>query len=768
LTPKPVKVFRNQNIDLLAVGKDPDGDPLKYRFKYEKGPWDGWTDGRTRRTSFSTLGTKKLHVEVTDGPYSATAVADVIVENRPPTITLTPSKTTVTRNESVTWTAVGRDPDNDPLKYRWFNGSSGNPPLVNGTTWTTSYSELGRKTLQVGVEDSFGAGQKTSAWVDVIRNLVLYWNQSAAPANVFSINTVGTGDSSVLSVLRKANQQQLSSALKALGRKTSNTSSFVNTWLKRSTTTVGGKAVAGGTPTGSVLLRTWEVVTRSGKARRVSRYSEYRTTVTTTHVDTYRRVTTTVSTAFASGFVMLDQDTGEVLGSYPANQWANMAKGSRQGAGTNAGVVNAKFAANGNSVTSSASTYTKSTSSSRSYTWTHRWNNASGGCPFSPLTISFGDPDKPDFLAGSDAWREDSSRVGVLSAMRKFNMDETGEKMWEWVGPKEGLLVFNPTGDPMLQVSGQHLFGNISFGREWKHGFEPLESLDTNKDGELTGEELEKLWVWRDEDSNAKVGEGELISVGELGITSISVNYDDDGKGGLINKASVTIGEETLTIRDWWSMGGVTTQEYASFIKDILRTPSVYRWESTDRIDPSDTSDSVGVTGAMDSIDPVSPAVSSNYKGIFRFQLYTDENNKPSAIVGYSAPEGSEYLVESEEGRKAVPVLTFMVEGLEDGMFGWAVPLGDSVLLSRMTPVSDGDGNNILLGQSASGETLGMQESAYEQEPLKFSEEFEWKATRVSGPSFEMLLDAFLALESGVWKVEKKTAENEKLKTSEP
>ena len=89
----------------------------------------------------------------------------------------------------------------------------------------------------------------------------------------------------------------------------------------------------------------------------------------------------------------------------------------------------------------------------------------------------------------------------------------------EWVGPNDGLLLVYKPGEP---VTGNNLFG---FAEGTTDGFEKLSLLDTNNDQKITGDELATLSVWQDKNANAKVDDGEVKSVAELGITEINAAH---------------------------------------------------------------------------------------------------------------------------------------------------------------------------------------------------------------------------------------------------
>lgn len=108
------------------------------------------------------------------------------------------------------------------------------------------------------------------------------------------------------------------------------------------------------------------------------------------------------------------------------------------------------------------------------------------------------------------------------SKMAEFDMNGDGFiDVTEWVGPQDGLLLVY---DKTKEVDANDLFGNAG---GYEHGYEELSLLDKNEDGKISGEETATLSVWQDKNGNAKVDQGEVATLQELGITAISLNYDN-------------------------------------------------------------------------------------------------------------------------------------------------------------------------------------------------------------------------------------------------
>ena len=728
---KPTGV-RGDEFTFTATGSDPDNDAIAYSFKVGRtGTWSEYKEANEFKLAYTTVGKHKVFVQVRDslGGISDPEVAfsEVEIINRAPLASLSVNPKTVSRNNPTTLQAVGSDADQDPIQFR-FQQNGAWSSWGGQTSHSASFAALGLQPVTVQVRDSFGALVDATDYVDVIRNLAFYWNQSADPARIYSINTSGTGDQAVLAVLQKANAGALDAALRSLG---STSTSWSEQGPVATTTSVQISDVpwSGGhswtQSLGHVQLNNgggrsrnkergramwWGYADHSGHWRRTATNlygGVHRTTWTTTY---YHQVTNHYAQSFASGFVMLDQDTGEVLETMPASQWGAIAKGNIAGGGTNRGVVASEFAATGRSQSTTQS-LTNQTATSSTATLT-TYNYMTYGAPWSPLTVSFGDPNSPDYLAGSDSWKKNGARQPVLAAMREFDLDLQGKKMWEWVGPDEGLLVFNPEGKSDLKVTGAELFGNSSFGKSWSHGFAPLASLDVNKDGRISDAELKQIWIWRDKNSDAEVQDGELAPASSTGIVSLAVTYTDDGQGGLMNAAGATMQDgKNLPVRDWWSMGGMPKFEYTSFIMDVLSTPAIYSWKPIKAQE--------GIEG-----------------GIFRFAPAALNSNGAKAIVGFSTANGQQV-----EGK--VPALSFMVEAVDPLTFGWQADMGDGLLLTQTRPIVEA-GRDFLLGNTAVASQEALIKAGEDGKPLE-PVSYNWKAERLSGPSFQLLFDALVA-----------------------
>jgi hypothetical protein len=107
------------------------------------------------------------------------------------------------------------------------------------------------------------------------------------------------------------------------------------------------------------------------------------------------------------------------------------------------------------------------------------------------------------------------------AARVRFDLDGFGEQSWSWVRPDTGLLAWDPKHTGVI-TSGRQLFGSVTWWMFFRNGYEALSALDDNRDGQLTGHELDGLAVWFDRNGNGVSDPGEVIPIDQLGIEAIS------------------------------------------------------------------------------------------------------------------------------------------------------------------------------------------------------------------------------------------------------
>ncbi|HED3065452.1 TPA: hypothetical protein R4057_002420, partial [Kluyvera ascorbata] len=151
-----------------------------------------------------------------------------------------------------------------------------------------------------------------------------------------------------------------------------------------------------------------------------------------------------------------------------------------------------------------------------------------------------------------------------------------------WVSADDGLLVIDKDCNGKID-SGNELFGNntvLSNGSLAANGYEALQELDTNGDGTLNSrdEAWQQLQVWQDRNGNARVDDGELMSLSEAGIAAIDTDYKNstwvDKQGNAHKQTGEVIyldGSEGQSADVWFDVD----KGYTSYTLDIVVPQSV-------------------------------------------------------------------------------------------------------------------------------------------------------------------------------------------------
>jgi chromosome segregation ATPase len=319
----------------------------------------------------------------------------------------------------------------------------------------------------------------------------------------------------------------------------------------------------------------------------------------------------------------------------------------------------------------------------------------------SPVTISFNN--KGDYLAGSDNWRKEDNRIPKLSAMRSVNLDTQGNKMWEWIGPTEGLLVWNPKDQRVFQPTGAEFFGEFTWGKRWSDGYKPLQALDKNKDSQLQGEELRGIWVWLDANIDAVVQDGELQTLADAGVDRLSLRVETDERGGMWVPEGASGKKGTFPTRDWWSMGGMSFKDYDDLVDLVRNTPSLWVWEPNN----PDNDQQGGGLGFYASKDygMIALSVPKRDPAAIAFAEALDAKNPESTITQY----------------------VFNVRDLGMDTFRWEADMGFGLL----STVVKTDGSDTITGST----------KIVDKENSKPLEAAMWTGRRVSGPGLNEIAD---------------------------
>lgn len=134
----------------------------------------------------------------------------------------------------------------------------------------------------------------------------------------------------------------------------------------------------------------------------------------------------------------------------------------------------------------------------------------------------------------------------------RFDLDGTGlPQSWSWVKPDTGILVWDPKHEGKI-TSGRQLFGSVTWWIFFDNGYDALDALDDDRDGELSGAELPGLAVWFDRNSNGVSDAGEVVPIESLGIAGISCRATSEEGGCPANLDGLRLADgRVLATYDW-------------------------------------------------------------------------------------------------------------------------------------------------------------------------------------------------------------------------
>jgi hypothetical protein len=122
----------------------------------------------------------------------------------------------------------------------------------------------------------------------------------------------------------------------------------------------------------------------------------------------------------------------------------------------------------------------------------------------------------------------DGLKLLPVGAGVRFDVGAEGKvRPTGWIAPSDGLLVRDINGDGRI-TSGAELFGEATRlldGTTASNGFKALGDVDGNQDGQLDASDWiwGQLLIWRDLDTDGVTDSGELQTLEQSGVTSISV-----------------------------------------------------------------------------------------------------------------------------------------------------------------------------------------------------------------------------------------------------
>ncbi|WP_394211202.1 Ig-like domain-containing protein [Enterovibrio calviensis] len=181
-----------------------------------------------------------------------------------------------------------------------------------------------------------------------------------------------------------------------------------------------------------------------------------------------------------------------------------------------------------------------------------------------------------------------------------FDYDGDGQAVnTGWVSGGDGLLVRDINKDGEIN-DGSELFGSnteLQDGTNAADGYEALAQHDTNADGIIDQNDTiySELGVWVDTNMDGKTDEGELLSLEEAGVASISLDAqttDDTQNNNTIGKTSTyttTDGEERAAADVWFATQ--QTGEEETNIAGLVEEHSISGLDNSELVWNSDNVD---------------------------------------------------------------------------------------------------------------------------------------------------------------------------------
>ena len=173
----------------------------------------------------------------------------------------------------------------------------------------------------------------------------------------------------------------------------------------------------------------------------------------------------------------------------------------------------------------------------------------------SPIVFDLSGDGKITTTGQTTAWNK--SGTTEIGDTVDFDMDGDGDlETIEWLdGTGDGFLVDNRDGNAEIDMNGSRLFGDQN--GEFEHGYQQLAELDSNNDGTISGDETDGLAIWVD-DGDAKLQDGELFTLEEMGLSEINLNLDEnaedeEGRDLFQSTATRTDGSSILTEDVWFA-----------------------------------------------------------------------------------------------------------------------------------------------------------------------------------------------------------------------
>jgi|GEM_PF-1235897 len=294
----------------------------------------------------------------------------------------------------------------------------------------------------------------------------------------------------------------------------------------------------------------------------LSHYSGYDTLIAAINRASFADVRADISDSNRDGcsdnMLLIDVDTGDIVGRVP--DWPTWYYGTYAYNNGMSSYYDAYYTGRNISAFSGLGRQTFTLNTGATFTA----DVSAWGFHGSPIILDLSGKGSPDLLAGP-VWQFRDGKKMAIAALRDFDLDGTGKARWEWVGPGSGLLVWDPEHSGII-TSGRQLFGNWTWGQRWKDGYEPLATLDLDRNGSLEGRERDSIGVWVDADGDGVSDPGEVRTLASAGVEQVRVRAERDRAGNAMATSGFTqrLPDGHVVHRsswDWISLGLAKARE---------------------------------------------------------------------------------------------------------------------------------------------------------------------------------------------------------------
>lgn len=137
-----------------------------------------------------------------------------------------------------------------------------------------------------------------------------------------------------------------------------------------------------------------------------------------------------------------------------------------------------------------------------------------------------------------------------------FDLDASGRRLcWQWITPRAGWLVYLGRG-LRAPSDGTRLLGARTFWIFWDNGYDALAAFDDDGDGQVSGDELDGLGVWRDANGNGIVDPGEILTLRQVGVVALSCRHVLHPDGFPYSPGGIRMSDGSVrSSYDWISRG---------------------------------------------------------------------------------------------------------------------------------------------------------------------------------------------------------------------